>query len=127
MRCGTYGFTDKDSYLSYLPLAHSFEQALFATAITFGAKIGYYGGDLLKMTSDDLPALKPTIFPSVPRLYNKIYAKIKMGMDSATGVKGWLVNKAFNSKLAGLKNSNVVTSGCYDAIVFKKMKAIMGG
>jgi long-chain acyl-CoA synthetase len=29
--------------------------------------------------------------------------------------------------MANLKNSNSVTSGCWDKIVFKKMKAIMGG
>jgi len=42
--------------------------------------------------------LKPTFFPSVPRLYNKIFAKLKAGILLATGVKGWLVHKAIAAK-----------------------------
>lgn len=79
------------------------------------------------MTTEDIPALKPTLFPSVPRLYNKIYGKIQANVKAATGVKGWLVNKAINTKLGNLRANNVVTNGCYDKLVFKKMKAIMGG
>lgn len=64
-----------DIMISYLPLAHSFEQVLFIAAIVYGAKIGYFGGDVLKLT-DDCQVLKPTLFPSVPRIYNRIYDKI---------------------------------------------------
>jgi len=66
-----------DTYISYLPAAHSFEQGLFGAVMAFGMKCGYYGGDPLAMIKNDLPMLKPTIFPSVPRLYNRIYGKIK--------------------------------------------------
>jgi len=64
-----------DVMISYLPLAHSFEQVLFIASIVYGARIGYYAGDVLKLT-DDCQALKPTLFPSVPRIYNRIYDKI---------------------------------------------------
>lgn len=100
---------------------------MLASAITFGTRIGFFGGDLTKMTKEDLPALRPTFFISVPRLFNKIYGVIKGNIDAATGVKKWLVNKAVNSKMAALKANNTVVSGCYDKLVFKKMKAIMGG
>jgi long-chain acyl-CoA synthetase len=82
--------TNGDSYISYLPLAHSFEQCLFASACIQGMRIGYFSGDILKLV-DDAKALKPTLFPSVPRLYTRIYGKIKDGMDAATGCKKWLV------------------------------------
>lgn len=127
LRGKEYGFTEDDSYLSYLPLAHSFEQVLFASALTFGTRIGFFGGDLLKLTKEDLPALKPTIFISVPRLYNRIYGVIKSNMEGLTGCKAWLVRKGVSSKLAALRSNNTVTSGCWDKLVFKKMKAIMGG
>jgi long-chain acyl-CoA synthetase len=41
-----------------------------------GMRCGFYGGDPLKLVTEDLPALKPTFFPSVPRIYNRIYGKI---------------------------------------------------
>lgn len=44
--------------------------------------MGFYGGDVTKLT-EDMQILKPTCFPSVPRLYNRIYgllsAKFKAG------------------------------------------------
>jgi long-chain acyl-CoA synthetase len=65
-------------------------------------KCGFFGGNVLKLT-EDIAILKPTFFPSVPRLYNRIYGKIKDKFKVATGAKGWLVNKAVNSKLYYLK------------------------
>jgi len=63
----------------------------------------------------------------VPRLYNRIYGKIKAGCDAATGCKKWLVGKAISTKLAALENDGSLTNGCYDGLVFKKMAALLGG
>jgi len=65
-----------DTYISYLPSAHSFEATTFTLALNYGVRCGYFGGDMLKLTTVDLPMLKPTFFPSVPRLYNKIYSGV---------------------------------------------------
>lgn len=46
------------------------------TAI-YGMAVGFYSGDPQKMVSDDIPLLRPTVWVSVPRLYNRIYDKIK--------------------------------------------------
>jgi long-chain acyl-CoA synthetase len=45
-------------------------------SVVSGMKVGFFGGDIMKMISHDIPILKPTFFPSVPRLYNRIYGKI---------------------------------------------------
>jgi long-chain acyl-CoA synthetase len=127
MKMGKFKLTHDDSYISYLPLAHSFEQALFAMACVCGMRVGYFGGDVTKMVAEDLPLLKPTFFPSVPRLYNKIYGKIQDKLKLATGCKAVLVSKAVASKYAALRSTGAVTNGCWDAIVFKKMKALVGG
>jgi long-chain acyl-CoA synthetase len=127
LRTGKYGLGENDCYISYLPSAHSFEQVLFATACLTGCRIGFFGGDVLKLVSEDLPTLKPTVFPSVPRLYNKIYGVIKEKFAAATGCKGWLIKKAVATKLDGLKNRNTVVNGCYDSLVFGKVKTLVGG
>jgi len=75
-RNGTRPFDENDCYISYLPAAHSFEQCLFSMSLVSGMKCGYFAGDIMKMISHDIPSLKPTFFPSVPRLYNRIYGKI---------------------------------------------------
>lgn len=69
------GITERDTTISYLPLAHSFEKCLFAFATANGCRYGFYSGDPLKLL-EDLIVLKPTIFPSVPRLFNRIYDRI---------------------------------------------------
>jgi long-chain acyl-CoA synthetase len=121
-RCGEdLKITEKDCYISYLPAAHSFEQCIFSQSVMTGCKCGFFSGNVLKLT-EDIGVLKPTMFPSVPRLYNRIYGKILDGTKAATGVKGWLVNKAINAKLWHLKNGNGVTHAFYDKVVFKKMK-----
>lgn len=39
--------TDADTYISYLPAAHSFEQALMAMQLISGCAAGFYAGDVL--------------------------------------------------------------------------------
>ena len=103
-------FTENDIYISYLPAAHSFEQWLFFHAIHTGGKLGFYGGDPRKMTDDDIPYLRPTFFPSVPRLLNVIYAKLKARFDDEPGVRGYLMRSAIATKLA-----NIAATGAGDS------------
>jgi long-chain acyl-CoA synthetase len=98
MGCAVKPFDEDDTYISYLPAAHSFEQALFAVAQVYGMRCGFFAGNILKLT-DDVCLLKPTFFPSVPRLYNRIFGKIQDQFKAATGVKGYLINKAVNAKM----------------------------
>ena len=62
--------------ISYLPYTHSFEQMLFGFYMMQQLRIGFYSGDPTRM-AEDCSILRPHFFPSVPRLYNKIYSRIK--------------------------------------------------
>jgi len=112
--------------VSYLPYTHSFEQILFAFAIFSQFRIGFYSGDPLRLV-EDCGILRPHVFPSVPRLYNKIYAKLQARFGEATGVKKWLVNNAMAKKQANYARDGSLTACCYDKIVFKKVRALLGG
>lgn len=118
--------THHDSVLSYLPYPHSFEQFLTFYTVVYGLKIGFYSGDPLRLM-EDCQMLKPAFFPSVPRLWNRIYAKISEGIKSATGCKGWLANKALETKLENNIRDGSLTHGCYDFLVFSKMQKMLGG
>ena len=91
-----------------------------------GASIGYFSGDPTQLTAD-CQKLKPTLFPSVPRLYNKIYGALKGKIDTAGGCKTWLAHKALASKIYGLRANATYTSGCYDKLVFRKICDVLGG
>lgn len=40
-----------------------------------GARVGFFRGDVTKLL-EDVQELRPTVFPSVPRLFNRIYDKL---------------------------------------------------
>jgi long-chain acyl-CoA synthetase len=74
---------------------------------------------------EDLKALRPTLFPSVPRLYNKIYDKVVNGANAAGGLKAALFNKGLEAKKYWLKR-NYLEYGFWDKLVFSKIKARVG-
>lgn len=59
--------TPETRYLSYLPLAHVLERLLHCCILQEGGRIGFYQGSTLTIL-DDMKALRPTVFTSVPRL-----------------------------------------------------------
>jgi long-chain acyl-CoA synthetase len=51
---------------------------------------------------DDIAVLKPTVFISVPRIYNKTMTSVKMKIKKAGSIVGALFKVAFNNKLSAL-------------------------
>ena len=47
---GVDKYNETDRYISYLPLAHVFERFLLLTCMAFKIEIGFYQGDVLKLT-----------------------------------------------------------------------------
>ncbi|KAI7897488.1 uncharacterized protein BX663DRAFT_444996 [Cokeromyces recurvatus] len=122
---GTLGHIDEtDVYISYLPMAHVFERVAQSFFIYMGCSIGYYHGDTLSLL-DDIVALKPTIFLSVPRLFNRIYDKVMAGVNAKGGITKYLFDMAYNAKKANLENS--VEHWLYDRLVFSKIRDVLGG
>jgi long-chain acyl-CoA synthetase len=54
-------------------------------------------GDSLKLV-DDIGALRPTMFIGVPRVFDRIYNRVKDQVDQAGGIKKILFNWAFERK-----------------------------
>jgi long-chain acyl-CoA synthetase len=99
---------------------------LFLYSLHEGVAIGYFGGDVNTLL-DDLKVLKPTIFPCVPRLLNKIYGKVMDGVKEKSAFKQFMFNKATNSKLSSLAKYATYTHTFYDKIVFAPLKEMLGG
>ena len=121
-----FSFNSDDIHLSYLPLAHIYDRLACSYMLCVGGRIGYYSGDILKI-KEDIQALKPTFFTSVPRLYNKIYDGIMDGIKQQGAVKKMLINTAISTKLENLAKKCTFSHGLYDSIVFKKMREALGG
>ena len=117
-------FNETDIHLSYLPLAHVFEFIMQVGNIGAGASIGFHRGPAKCMLLD-LKSLRPTIFPSVPRVYNRIYDSIRAKISLLPPKKQNLMNKAFAVKKAYLAHGRC-TSKFWDKLVFRKFGALVG-
>ncbi len=120
----------EDSTLSFLPLSHVFQRMVDYLLFSSGVSIAYARS--LDTVPEDLKAIRPTIVVSVPRLYEKVYARVM----EAGGVKGKLVQWA---RSVGERWSDLRLAGrtagfllgfqhrIADALVFKKLRAGVGG
>ena len=128
-------FAGEDTALSFLPLSHIFERMgghylMWAT----GTSIAY--AESMDTVPVNLQEVKPTIVLSVPRLYEKMYARV---LETAlTG--GFLKKKIFfwargvadrwaSEKLAGRTPGGMLARqyGIAQKLVFAKLKARTGG
>ena len=78
--------------LLYLPLAHNFGRLMHLSGAYVGYAIAFLPDPLQAAAA--LPAVKPTVFPSVPRVYEKVHTAVVAKFDEATGVKRKLIDWA---------------------------------
>jgi long-chain acyl-CoA synthetase len=83
---------DELTYL-YLPLAHSFALLIQLGSFDLGATLAYWERDPLKILPN-LAELKPTYFPSVPRIFEKIYTAATANVEKEGGLKKAVFNWA---------------------------------
>nr|XP_043896901.1 long-chain-fatty-acid--CoA ligase 1-like [Solea senegalensis]XP_043896902.1 long-chain-fatty-acid--CoA ligase 1-like [Solea senegalensis]XP_043896903.1 long-chain-fatty-acid--CoA ligase 1-like [Solea senegalensis] len=119
-----YSFSTSDVHMSFLPLAHMFERVAQGVMLIHGAKIGFFQGDIRRL-SDDLNTLKPTVIPVVPRILNRMYDKIHG--QASTPLKRWLLGFAYRRKEAELKKGIVRRDSIWDQLIFRKVQASLGG
>ena len=114
-----------DCHISYLPLAHIYERVTMLVCLFNGAHVGFYRGDVL-MLLDDIAELKPTVFCSVPRLWNRIYDKVNAGVREGSVVARKLFHWAYESKKRALMNGKA-PNPFFERLVFSKLRAKLGG
>jgi len=122
---GSHSPTSKDTFMSFLPLAHMFERCCQAALMMVGARIGFFSGDVRNLC-DDMKSLQPTVIPCVPRICNRIYNKT-FSMASTSKIKMWLLKKALSDKTRELKKGIIRSNGLWDRLVFKPIREGMGG
>ncbi|XP_010638087.1 long-chain-fatty-acid--CoA ligase 6 isoform X10 [Fukomys damarensis] len=89
-----------------------------------GGRVGFFQGDI-RLLSDDMKALRPTIFPVVPRLLNRMYDKIFSQAD--TPLKRWLLEFAAKRKQAEVHSGIIRNNSIWDELFFNKIQASLGG
>lgn len=119
-------FTNGESCICWLPLAHVFEQFTVAVCMAAGIKTGFYSGEVSRLV-EDLQELKPQYFGSVPRVFTKIFEKTNKEVSKLTGFKKWIYNKGVTAKINYLKSTGSSIYSFYDRFVFSKTRNAVGG
>jgi long-chain acyl-CoA synthetase len=125
---------EDDVLLLYLPLAHNFGRLLHL----LGAHLGYtiaFCPDPLRV-GDVLTTVRPTILPSVPRVFEKLHAAVLARFDAAAGPQRRLIDWALR---VGRRTSELRQRGeepprglavqhrVADRLVYSKVKERLGG
>ena len=115
--------------LSYLPLAHIYQRMTEHSMLFAAGAIGYFHGDILALV-DDLQALKPDAFMSVPRLYNRFGGAVRAATVQQDGLKGSLARHIVNTKTAAMASpdSSSATNShvLYDRLWGRKVASALG-
>ena len=123
-----------DVFLSFLPLSHLYERLAGHWCPMYrGATIHYARS--IDTVVEDIGIAKPTIMVSVPRLYEKVAAKVKEQIESGSAVKRnlfyWAIGTGleYHEKLIEGKVSNWLKRRYQfaDIVVFSKIKKKLGG
>ncbi|HEU5139297.1 MAG TPA: long-chain fatty acid--CoA ligase [Bacillales bacterium] len=133
----------EDVSLSYLPLSHVFERmAGHFMPLSVGATIAY--AESIDKIQDNVKEVKPTIMTSVPRLFEKVYAKVIEQIENGSPIKRKIFNWALevgkqrydyylNSKVNDLLLHEPIPAKLRrqwaraDRMVYRKIKEQLGG
>ncbi len=117
---------EEDRCLSALPLAHVFERMVTMYYMSMGVDL--YFAEEVKKVGDNLRELSPTVITLVPRLLEKVFAKMQGNVEEATGIKKVLGAAALQRAISRENSSPAgFMDKLYDKLVYSKMRAALGG
>jgi long-chain acyl-CoA synthetase len=123
-----------DVILLYLPLAHNFGRCLHLLSAYVGATIAFCPDPL--RVAEVAQQVRPTVLPSVPRVYEKVHTAVQASFDEATGVKRRLIDWALRvgRRVSELKQQGKPVPAVLafqhrlaDKLVYSKVKERLGG
>jgi long-chain acyl-CoA synthetase len=124
----------EDTMLLYLPLAHNFGRLMHLSGAYVGYTIALLPDPLQAAAA--LPAVRPTVFPSVPRVYEKIHTAVVAKFDAEQGVKRKLIDWALGvgRRVSALRREGqpvpralLAQHRLADKLVYSKVKKRLGG
>ncbi|MGI9557667.1 MAG: AMP-dependent synthetase/ligase [Solirubrobacterales bacterium] len=124
----------KTTYL-FLPLAHSFALLIQLLSFEIGGVLAYWERDPLKIVPN-LSEVKPHYFPSVPRIFEKVYTAANAGAEEAGGAKKrifeWSIKVGKEARERERRNHSLgailnAQHALADKLVLSKIRALFGG
>uniref|UniRef100_A0AAQ4Q753 long-chain-fatty-acid--CoA ligase n=1 Tax=Gasterosteus aculeatus aculeatus TaxID=481459 RepID=A0AAQ4Q753_GASAC len=124
---------ETDTYIGYLPLAHVLELSAELVCISHGCRIGYSSPQTLadqstkikKGSKGDTSVLKPTLMAAVPEIMDRIYKNVMTKVEEMSKLQKTLFVLAYNYKMEQI--SKGYSTPLCDSLVFKRVRALLGG
>jgi long-chain acyl-CoA synthetase len=122
-------FREDDTALLFLPLAHNFARLVQFTAAAVGYTLAFCPD--VRGVSKALADVRPTLFPSVPRVYEKVHTGVLAAAAESGGVKRRIAEWAFavgeRSARGETSPTLALQARLADRLVLGKVRARMGG
>jgi long-chain acyl-CoA synthetase len=116
----------RDRALSCLPLAHVFERMVMYYYLSAGIEVWFC--DDVKNVGPLLREVRPTCLTAVPRLIEKVHARILSGIEGGNAVKRrighWALDRADHHDPAA---PHAVADSVAEAVFYKQVRAALGG
>lgn len=80
--------TDEDDALSFLPLSHALERTTAYLYLFKGVTITF--AESLDTVARDMQKVRPTLMTGVPRVYEKLHARVLETVSAASALRQWL-------------------------------------
>lgn len=116
---------EDDIYLSFLPLAHSFEHLVHLAFIYRGATIAYSKGFASVMR--DIEVFKPTVMIGVPFFFERIKGKVLEAIEASPAFKRGLFWWAYKRQSSVVSyqlstKKQPLLAGLTDKLIFKRIR-----
>jgi long-chain acyl-CoA synthetase len=123
-----------DLALSFLPLSHAFERTVIYSYLFDGVPTTF--AETIDTLPRDMLATRPTIMTAVPRVFEKIYARVMERVDADAPLKRRIFNWALGVGMRRLEREQAqggvpvrhgIKDRLADALVFGKIRERTGG
>ncbi|MGD8394681.1 MAG: long-chain fatty acid--CoA ligase [Candidatus Eiseniibacteriota bacterium] len=130
-----FGFDETDTCLSFLPLSHVFERTC-GHYVMFHKGVSIAYAESLETVQQNLVEVRPTLMISVPRLYEKIHARVMTMVAASPPLRrrifhwaldvGW---RGARRRMTGRRAGGLLALrlALADRLVFAKLRARTGG
>ena len=126
--------SESDVGLSFLPLSHAFERMVVWVYLLCGVHIVF--AESFDTIGRDIGLVRPTVLTGVPRVYEKLHARIMAKGESASGARAalfrWAVSAGVRTASATLRGRSPgmldrLQARLADRLVFARVREGLGG
>jgi long-chain acyl-CoA synthetase len=119
----------------FLPLAHSLARVVQLVALDVGATLSFWQGDPKRLL-DDVAEARPTYFPSVPRVFEKIHARALAAIEESSAVRrrlfGWAIATGARVRDVERRGDEIgprlrASARLADRLVLSRVRGLFGG